>query len=199
MVLPVSGLKDCKKIIARQMVFQLNQNNFFNNLWDERQVWHGSIVLHIICVAPRLLQEWRYIACLNWGETIPVEREALTINVINETRSSRYCLVMEVGIGSSMQLFVGDFKMSSRISSSIVGSNWESCGPSKMAKVGDSHERESRIRWILSEKKLQNLSGRSQRGPGMSDRRGAVLDLPNSSLETAKRCLQEELESIFSQ
>ena len=63
------------------------------------------------------------VACLNCGGTIPVEREALTINVINETRSSRHCLVMEVGIGSSMQLFVGDFKMSSRISSSVTGSN----------------------------------------------------------------------------
>ena len=63
------------------------------------------------------------IACLNWGGTIPVEREALTINVINETRASRHCLVREVGIGSSMQLFVGDFKMSSRISSSVTGSN----------------------------------------------------------------------------
>ena len=63
------------------------------------------------------------IACLKWGGTIPVEKEALTINVINETRSSGHCLVREVGIGSSMQLFVGDFKMSSRISSSVTGSN----------------------------------------------------------------------------
>ena len=63
------------------------------------------------------------IACLNWGATIPVEREALTINVINETRASRHCLVRKVGIGSSMQLFIGDFKMSSRISSSVTGSN----------------------------------------------------------------------------
>ena len=69
-----------------------------------------------------------------------------------------------------------------------------------MAKVGGSHEpesRSSRIRSILSEKKSQNRSGRSERG--MSDGRGAVLDLPNSSLDTAKSCLQEELESIFSQ
>ena len=29
------------------------------------------------------------IACLNWGGTIPVEREALTINMINEARSPR--------------------------------------------------------------------------------------------------------------
>ena len=32
MVLPVSGLKDFKKIIARQMFFQLNQDNFLKNL-----------------------------------------------------------------------------------------------------------------------------------------------------------------------
>ena len=63
------------------------------------------------------------IACLNWGGTIPVEIEALTINVINETRSSRHCLVRKVGIAPSMQLFVGDFKMSSHISLSVTSSN----------------------------------------------------------------------------
>ena len=49
-----------------------------------------------------------------------------------------------------------------------------------MAEAGGSHERESRSsqkRSILSEKKSQNRSGRSERG--MSDGRGAVLDLPN--------------------
>ena len=50
-------------------------------------------------------------------------RAALTTNVISGTRSSRHCLVMEVGIGSSMQLFVGDFKMSSCISFSVTDSN----------------------------------------------------------------------------
>ncbi|WP_295513579.1 hypothetical protein [Thiolapillus sp.] len=33
----------------------------------------------------------------------------------------------------------------------------------------------------------------------MSDGRGVVRDLPNSSSDTAKSCLQEELEPIFSQ
>ena len=28
-----------QEIIARQMVFQLNQDNFLKNLWDERQIW----------------------------------------------------------------------------------------------------------------------------------------------------------------
>ena len=49
----------------------------------------------------------------------------------------------------------------------------------------------------LVEKKSQNRSGRLEWG--MSDGRGAVLDLSNCSLDTAKSCLQEELESIFSQ
>ena len=63
-----------------------------------------------------------------------------------------------------------------------------------MAKAGGSRERESkssRKRSILSEKKSENRSGRSERG--MSDGRGAVLDLPNSSLDTAKSSLLEEL------
>ena len=63
--------------------------------------------------SPGFFESGVTIACLNWrggggGGIIPVEREALTINVINETRSSRHCLVMKVGIGSSTQLFVGD-------------------------------------------------------------------------------------------
>ena len=74
-------------------------------------------------LSPGFFKSGVTIACLNWGGTIPVEREAVTINVINETRSSRHFLVMEVGIGSSMQLFVHDFKINSRISSSVTGSN----------------------------------------------------------------------------
>ena len=57
-----------------------------------------------------------------------------------------------------------------------------------MAKAGGSHERESRssqIRSVLSEKKSQNRSGRSERG--MSDGRVAVLDLPNWVRWTQRR------------
>ena len=38
-----------------------------------------------------------------------------------------------------------------------------------------------------------------QIGTGDDDGRGTVLDLPNSPLNLAEICLQEELESIFSQ
>ena len=63
------------------------------------------------------------IACLNWGATIPVKREALTITVSMKQALQDTVLVMEVGIGSGMQLFVGDLKMSSRVGFSVSGSN----------------------------------------------------------------------------
>ena len=50
------------------------------------------------------------LARFNWGGTVPAEREALTITMINETGTLRHCWVMEVGIGSSIQRFVGDLK-----------------------------------------------------------------------------------------
>ena len=73
----------------------------------------------IICGAPTTLAVRGLLLLL----MIPAEREALTITLINETRSLRHCFVREVGIESSMQLFVGDFIMSSRITFSVTGSN----------------------------------------------------------------------------
>ena len=61
--------------------------------------------------SPSSFRSGATIACLNWGGTIHVERYALTVTVINKTRSLRHCFVMEIGIGSSMQLFVSDIKM----------------------------------------------------------------------------------------
>ena len=55
-------------------------------------------------------------------------------------------------------------------------------------KVDGSHERESkssRVRLISSQKKSKNRSGRSDRG--VSDGRGVVRDLPNSSSDTVKK------------
>ena len=116
----------------------------FSRIFERKYRFDTGLKFFISFVSsPDFFKSGVTIACLNWGGTIPVEREALTINVINETRAPRHCFVREVGIGSSMQLFVSDFKMSSHISSSVTSSNWESCGPSKMAMVGGSHEHRS--------------------------------------------------------
>ena len=124
MVLPVSGLKDFKKIIARQMLFFSSIRTSFSRIFEMKDRFDRDLKFFISFVSsPGFFKSGVTIACLNWGRTIPVEREALTINVINKTRSSRHCLVREVRIGSSMQLFVGDFKMNSRMSSSVIGSN----------------------------------------------------------------------------
>ena len=72
--------------------------------------------------------------CLNCLVTVPVER------VMNGTKSFRHCFVREVGIGSNMQLLVGDRKISSQVSLSENGSKWESMGPSYTAKEDGSHK-----------------------------------------------------------
>ena len=42
---------------------------------------------------------------------MPVVREVLMILVMTGTRASRYCLVRDVGIGSSLQLFEAVFNI----------------------------------------------------------------------------------------
>ena len=69
-------------------------------------------------------------------------------------------------------------------------------GPSYTAKVGGSHERESkssRRRLILSQKRCGSSES------GTSDGRGALRDFPNSPLDTEKSCRLEHMESILSQ
>ena len=63
-------------------------------------------------------------------ETAPEQRELFTILVIRGSRSERHSLVREVGIGSNMQVLVGNSTMSLRISSSVTGLERQSLGPS---------------------------------------------------------------------
>ena len=69
-------------------------------------------------------------ACLNGGGTIPEQRELFIILVIRGSRSERHSLAKEVGMGSNMQVLVGDSTMSLRISSSVTGWKRQSLGPS---------------------------------------------------------------------
>ena len=62
-------------------------------------------------------------ACFNPDGTVTVDKETLTILVTRGARSCRHRLVRVVGIGSRMQLFVGDWEMSLQISASVTGSN----------------------------------------------------------------------------
>ena len=95
-------------------------------------------------------------ACFNPDGTVPVDKETLTILVTRGARSYRHCLVRVVGMGSRVQLFVGDWKMSLQISSSVTGSNMDNWGPSNLKKDGGSwgqEPRSSRICLILVTKK----------------------------------------------
>ena len=69
-------------------------------------------------------------ACFNPDGTVPVDKETLTILVTRWARSCRHSLVRVVGMGSRVQLFVGDWEISLRISSSVTGSNMDNWGPS---------------------------------------------------------------------
>ena len=60
---------------------------------------------------------------MNWGGTVPEQRELFTIHAIKGVSSSTYCLTREVGIGSSMQLLGGEFRRRVRISDSVTFSN----------------------------------------------------------------------------
>ena len=60
----------------------------------------------------------------------PEQRELFTILMIRGSRSERHSLMREAGMGSNMQVLVGDSTMSLRISSSVTGWKRQSLGPS---------------------------------------------------------------------
>ena len=61
-----------------------------------------------------------------------MDKETLTILVTRGAGSCRHCLVRVVGMGSRVQLFIGDWEMSLQISSSVTGSNMDNWGPSNL-------------------------------------------------------------------
>ena len=143
--------------------------------------------------SPGFFESGIMTACLNCLGIVPVERETI-IAVTDSTRSFRHCFMIEVGIGSNMQLLLGDRTFSSQISFSMTGSKRESKGPSYPEKVGNSHERVTKLLrrlLILLERKSQKCCGSSERGT--SDGRGGLRDFPNSSLDTEKSCRLEHM------
>ena len=194
MVLPVNGLKDFKKIIARQMVFQLIQDNFLKNLWDERQIWHGSKVLHIICVESRLLQEWCYNSLLELGRDYTRRKRG-----INSKRDQRNKAMKALfGEGSRDRIKHATFRRWLHVlvrRSPVQTELWT-------IKNGKS-------RWLtwarvqvvtdtvsLIGEKVTKPIGQIGTGDVWWESGGAGL-AQLSSLDTAKSCLQKELKSIF--
>ena len=78
------------------------------------------------------------MADLKQSGTMPVVREVFMILVMIGTRASRYCLVRDVGIGSSLQLFEAVFKISSSVLASVIGSKSQNLEPVNGSKTGGS-------------------------------------------------------------
>ena len=78
------------------------------------------------------------MADLKQSGTMPVVREVLLIVVKTGTRSSRYCLVRGVGIGSRLQHFEAVFKISSSILAYVTGSKTQNFEPVNGSKTGGS-------------------------------------------------------------
>ena len=78
------------------------------------------------------------MADLKHSGTMPVVREVFMILAITGTRTSRYCLVRGVGIGSRVQLFEAVFKISSSMLASVTGSKSENLEPVNGSKTGGS-------------------------------------------------------------
>ena len=78
------------------------------------------------------------MADLKQSGTMPVVREVFMILVMTGTRASRYCLVRDVGIGSSLQLFGAVFKISSNMLASVTGSKSQNLEPVNGSKTGGS-------------------------------------------------------------
>ena len=74
------------------------------------------------------------MADLKQSGTMPVVREVFMILVMTGTRASRYCLVRDVGIGSSLQLLRQFSKISSSMLASVTGFKVTELGTRKWLK-----------------------------------------------------------------
>ena len=78
------------------------------------------------------------MADLKQSGTMQVVREVFMILVMTGTRTSRYCLVRGVGIGSRLQISEAVFKISSSMLASVTGSKTQNFEPVNGSKTGGS-------------------------------------------------------------
>ena len=88
--------------------------------------------------SPGFLSRGLAMADLKQSRTMPVVREIFMILVMAGTRTSRYCLVRGVRIGSRLQLFEAVFKISSSMLASVTGSKTQNFEPVNGSKTGGS-------------------------------------------------------------
>ena len=78
------------------------------------------------------------MADLKHSGAMSVVREVFMILVMTGTRTTRYCLVRDVEIGSRSQLFEAVFKISSSMLASVTGSKSRNLEPVNCSKTGGS-------------------------------------------------------------
>ena len=78
------------------------------------------------------------MADLQQSRTMPVVRKVFMILIITGMRTSRYCLVRSVGIGSGLQLFEAVLKISFSTLASVTGSKSQNFEPVNGSKTGGS-------------------------------------------------------------
>ena len=115
----VKGMVGGKAALIRQMMF-----SFYH--------CHHIVVYSLTCTQETKEKRFRR-QCPVLVKTA-LGTPILTILVTRWTRSCRHCLVRVVGMGSMVQLFLGDREMSLRISSSVTGSNMDTWRPSNLKK-----------------------------------------------------------------
>jgi len=114
----------------------------------------------------------------NQDGTVPADKETLMILVTRRVgwgaRPCRHRLVMVVGMGSRVQLFVGDWEMSLRISSSVTGSNMDNWRPSnlknRMVGHGDKSQGFHGSAWSWSRKSHKNAVANLRRECSMAEK-----------------------------
>ena len=191
-ILPVCWLANFTEVVFRQVEFKLCQDNLFKNFGEKWKIRDRPKVFQIIHIKSWLLK-WRFD--YGWLETVrdyaSCER-VFMILLMTGTRTSRYCLVRGVGIGSRLQLFEALFKISFSLLASVTGSKSQNLEPVNGSQSGGSANWVSMSFLICSTlllKNWQNVSGRSLVGMLLGSEDFSVL--PSSWLVTLYSCLEE--------
>ena len=118
------------EVVSRQVGFKLCQDNLFKNFGEKWKIRdRPKVFFRSFTLSPGFFSRGLTMADLKQSGTMSVVREVFMILVMTGTRASRYCLVRDVGMGSSLQLFEAVFKISSSILASVTGSKSQNLEP----------------------------------------------------------------------
>lgn len=120
-------LKWFSQVMLIQMILKSACYNLFQQLWQEAQVWHWSVVFKVVRIQILLL--WGFIcASFSVDGTLCSERERLIILTRQGAKVSTHSLSNHVGMGSSSRVLLGHDLIICLISSAVVCERLESLG-----------------------------------------------------------------------